>query len=629
MDDDDGRCDCDGRRRWTMDEMNYFIMDTNKISGKRAMARMLAVIVLAIPSRILSQAFNLESPAKCRVNNHVIRTSSFASPPSSSTITIASKSATTFISYRPHYYKRRRKTTNILPIIHAVMNAEEDGYHRTIPSAHSNHTTIYRRANRNEQLFQKRLTELQDFRLNHGHGSIPTPYHSNPSLGIWAANVRRQYSLWSHAEDRGVPYVGYLTPSRRQQLQLAGFDFTSLTERQFHTRLKELKTFKEQYGHCMVPEKWDDNVALGAWVSNIRSLYKKRMTLRHQRQIQLQHDEEEMSAQSSDTSISKTGNQKQRGGRRRLLKSSFHNLRKKRQRLPRFSHLDEHRIQLLEEMGFVWSSIDRKWLEMLEWAKVYGVVNHVMKLHVAEEVIGGENVERNRPEHSIIQNRTLLLHNYHQFVQNIQNQSLLPSFHPQDRILALLSEETFVKSSLEQQPLLQPISSSPSPDGNIIDDSTAPSLDYRIRRNDALHYPLRIWMINQRSNYNRLDHATNQTREKSPLLITPASTLTAQRLRALEAINFPWSGRFRSRVDELQREQEVTDSMERHRERERRKEQKEREEKERVEQLLLVSSSAALVSYGDNNNLRADLAEAEADIMTLWGEEEDDDDDDW
>lgn len=82
-------------------------------------------------------------------------------------------------------------------------------------------------------------------------------------------------------------------------------------------------------------------------------------------------------------------------------------------------------------------------------------------------------------------------------------------------------------------------------------------------------------------------------------------------------------------MDELQREQEVTDSMERHRERERRKEQKEREEKERVEQLLLVSSSAALVSYGDNNNLRADLAEAEADIMTLWGEEEDDDDDDW
>ena len=351
--------------------------------------------------------------------------------------------------------------------------------------------------------------------------------------------------------------------------------------------------------------------------------------MQHQRQMQLQHDEEEMSGQSSDAPISKTGNQKQRGGRRRLLKSSSHNLRKKRQRLPRFSHLDEHRIQLLEEIGFVWSSIDRKWLEMLEWAKVYGVVNHVMKLHVAEEVIGGENVERNHSEQSIIHNRTLLLHNYHQFVQNIQNQSLLPSFHPQDRILALLSEETFVKSSLEQQPLLQPISSSPSPDGNIIEKSTAPSLDYRIRRNDALHYPLRIWMINQRSNYNRLDHATNQTRDKSPLLITPASTLTAQRLRALEAINFPWSGRFRSRVDELQREQEVTDSMERHRERERRKEQKEREEKERVEQLLLVSSSAALVSYGDNNNRRVELAEADADIMTLWGEEEDDDDDDW
>jgi hypothetical protein len=209
-------------------------------------------------------------------------------------------------------------------------------------------------------------------------------------------------------------------------------------------------------------------------------------------------------------------------------------------------------------------------------------------------------------------------------VQNIQNQSLLPSFHPQDRILALLSEETFVKSSLEQLPLLPPISPSPSPDGNIIEESTAPSLDYRIRRNDALHYPLRIWMINQRSNYNRLDPTTNQTREKLPLP-TPSSTLIPQRQRALEAIYFPWSGRFRTRVEEMQHEQEIMENIERKRERERRIEQKVREEQDRVDQL--TSSIVASVSSRNNNGM-IDLAEADADIMALWGEEDDDDDGD-
>ncbi|KAL7439265.1 hypothetical protein ACHAXH_008430 [Discostella pseudostelligera] len=517
-----------------------------------------------------------------------------------------------------------------------VEEGDNDEHHRSISSAHSNsHPTVSTRGNtnRNEKLFQKRLTELQDFRSIHGHGSIPTPYTSNPSLGIWAANVRQQYSLYKHAEERGAPYIGYLTPSRRQQLQLAGFEFASLTERQFRTRLRELEMFKKQYGHCMVPEKWEENAALGAWVSNIRSLYKRRVMVQQQRQVQLQHDGEEINREHTDATQSKIGNQKQRRGRRILLQSSSHHSRKKRQRLPRFSHLDEHRIQVLEDMGFVWSSIDRKWLEMLEWAKVYGVVNYAMTLPDAEEV-GGEgdpDLEKNTihanskyPAQLNKQSRALLLDNYHQFVQNIQNQSLLPCFHPQDKILSLMMEDTYPQSILEQPPLWQPTLSSPPSDENAMDESTSTNLDYRIRRNDKLHQPLRIWMINQRSNYNRLDPTTNQTREKLPLP-TPSSTLIPQRQRALEAIYFPWSGRFRTRVEEMKHEQEIMENIERKRERERRIEQKVREEQDRVDQL--TSSIVASVSSRNNNGM-IDLAEADADIMALWGEEDDDDDGD-
>lgn len=38
-------------------------------------------------------------------------------------------------------------------------------------------------------------------------------------------------------------------------------------------RLGELKAFREQWGHCNVPKKWDENHALGQWVGSQRTLY--------------------------------------------------------------------------------------------------------------------------------------------------------------------------------------------------------------------------------------------------------------------------------------------------------------------------------------------------------------------
>ncbi|EJK48527.1 hypothetical protein THAOC_32668, partial [Thalassiosira oceanica] len=123
-----------------------------------------------------------------------------------------------------------------------------------------------------EKLFQRRLEQLAEFVSDHGHGSIPTPYDDDPSLGVWAANIRRQYVLRTEAEEDEegrAPYTGYLTPSRISRLQRAGFDFLSLTEAQFRLRLAELREFKEDYGHCMVPQHWDGNPGLGMWVLNI------------------------------------------------------------------------------------------------------------------------------------------------------------------------------------------------------------------------------------------------------------------------------------------------------------------------------------------------------------------------
>ncbi|KAL3809522.1 hypothetical protein ACHAXA_001253 [Cyclostephanos tholiformis] len=518
---------------------------------------------------------------------------------------------------------RRMATSNL-----AVGSSNDEYYQKTTKIG----TNLTR-----ERLYLNRIKELHEFRSYHGHGSIPTPYPPNPSLGVWAANVRQQYALWKQSEERGVPYTGYLTSSRRRQLSSAGFDFTSLTERQFQLRLQELKRFKERYGHCMVPEKWEENLVLGAWVSNIRSLYKKR----RQQQLVQSGDREE--SEYSPVRYHSSGTQKQR--RRISVKVQSAHKRLKRQRSPRFSHLDETRIHLLENMGFVWNSIDKKWFEMLEWAKVYGVVNYQMKLSGSDGLLHGSydvqhgadatlitdgerlQLDQNATEQlqRISQNRTLLLNNYHKFVRNIQNQSLLPSFHPQDKILALLLEETYAQDALDQNHLSSQKPLSPSqPKNDTLDYFQSTFLDYRIRPNDTLHQPLRIWMINQRSNYNRLDHSKDQCRDvytmssltyTSPSIIP--SYMTSQRQQALEAIHFPWSGRFRNRVEEIQDEAERLELMKRQRQKIQRIERKEREERERIERL--TSPNFATFS---NSSLEA---EDGMDIMALWDAEDDED----
>ena len=111
----------------------------------------------------------------------------------------------------------------------------------------------------------------------------------------------------------------------------------------------------------MVPEKFEENPALGSWVSNMRSLYKRKRGLPSTSQIEMEQE---------DLAHIENGGKRTERRRKNILLQKLTPKRRKQQRSPRFSHLDEDKIKLLEDIGFVWSSIDKKWFEMLEWAKV-------------------------------------------------------------------------------------------------------------------------------------------------------------------------------------------------------------------------------------------------------------------
>jgi hypothetical protein len=48
----------------------------------------------------------------------------------------------------------------------------------------------------NEQIWDKRITELQDFASIHGHVCVPRTYIANPTLGSWVATQRKYYNKY-------------------------------------------------------------------------------------------------------------------------------------------------------------------------------------------------------------------------------------------------------------------------------------------------------------------------------------------------------------------------------------------------------------------------------------------------
>ena len=549
------------------------------------------------------QAFTAVAPVGtyCNIHHHAptsVPSFSTSVPSSFSSSSIAISYSIDISSIKQ--FKRRIKPNHT--VLFAAARKETTPDNDTAPpttsSTHNKHPNS--NLNRNEQLFQKRIQQLRTFQKKYGHGSIPSPYKPNPSLGIWAANLRRQHALSLRAEETNRPYIGYLTSERYQALIKEGFEFTSLTERQFQLRLVELQEFKDRFGHCNVPEKWDENLGLGAWVSNIRSLYKRRCI--QQQQLQQQ--------QTNKEAVSKETPKKQKMVRRNrnILLHKVQPNKKKLKRSSRFSHLDNERIQLLESIGFVWSANDRKWYEMLEWCKVYGILSRYFDESTYDVDSNGGEIDSQQATADIKNelNHTLLLDKYHHFVGNIQNQSIISTFHPPDEILPLFLDESYTKQNEEVR--------SPSAAKYTLDES---STDYRISPNDILHYPLRIWMINQRSNYNRLNRSSSE-RQLPPVFSSSMmpSTMTQQRQDALESINFPWSGRFPNRIKEIQYEQEKLAEIERQEEKKRRIEEKERKERERVEQLTSRRDDVGIVNEP-------------VDVMALWQAGDDEDDDDW
>jgi superfamily II DNA or RNA helicase len=123
--------------------------------------------------------------------------------------------------------------------------------------------------------WQARFEQLKAYKERFGDCSVPVKWNENPQLGTWVSNQRQERKS------------GTLHPERQRLLDEIGFDWRSERGKEaWATRFEQLKAYKERFGDCSVPRKWQENPLLGVWVESQRSRL-KRGTFEPERQRQL------------------------------------------------------------------------------------------------------------------------------------------------------------------------------------------------------------------------------------------------------------------------------------------------------------------------------------------------------
>ena len=207
--------------------------------------------------------------------------------------------------------------------------------------------------------WDEKFGELLAYRQENGHCNVPKRYKPNPALGTWVLTMRQARK------------TGKLTTERKQRLEQVGFVWDSL-ESEWERRFEELLAFREAQGHCDVLSTYKPNPALREWVSSIRKTRKtgKLATEREQRleqvgfvwdskEIEWERKFEELLAfKEAQGHCDVPQTYKPHLGLARWVKS----MRRSR----KTGKLATERKQRLEQVGFVWDSLESEWERKFE-----------------------------------------------------------------------------------------------------------------------------------------------------------------------------------------------------------------------------------------------------------------------
>jgi hypothetical protein len=117
-------------------------------------------------------------------------------------------------------------------------------------------------------LWSEQFEQLREYEVKFGHCAVPQNYSAKPKLGQWVRNQRRNYRLYQD----GKPSP--MTEGRTRLLESVGFERDPTVGGLWSRKFEQLREYKVQFGHCVVPQKYSADNNIGKWVSNQRSNYK-------------------------------------------------------------------------------------------------------------------------------------------------------------------------------------------------------------------------------------------------------------------------------------------------------------------------------------------------------------------
>jgi superfamily II DNA or RNA helicase len=103
---------------------------------------------------------------------------------------------------------------------------------------------------------------LKSFNATFGHFDVPKEYPSKPKLKNWCLEQRTRYRR------------GQLEQDRIAMLESIGFVWKKKASRAA-SMLESLRKFKEQHGHCNVPNTFKPNQSLATWVTTRRKAWRE------------------------------------------------------------------------------------------------------------------------------------------------------------------------------------------------------------------------------------------------------------------------------------------------------------------------------------------------------------------
>jgi uncharacterized protein YbgA (DUF1722 family) len=131
-------------------------------------------------------------------------------------------------------------------------------------------------AKNNEKNWHQQYEKLVQFKRKNGHCIVPRRYEQDNSLGRWVSRQRTYHNQNNIRLDRKELLVAL---EFVWEAEIAGSNHwrkdpsTGTHEVRWCQYYAKLVEFKRKNGHCIVPQRYNDDASFGGWVSKQRKLH--------------------------------------------------------------------------------------------------------------------------------------------------------------------------------------------------------------------------------------------------------------------------------------------------------------------------------------------------------------------